>query len=104
MNITLLHIDDCPSWVEAESRLVVALGAAGLPGSPVNVVTVMDAAHAVALNFAGSPTILVDGVDLFPDGARASDLACRIYRTPNGLAGLPTVEQIVDALARRHRP
>ncbi|WP_309620963.1 thioredoxin family protein [Salinibacterium sp.] len=104
MNITLLHIDDCPSWVEAESRLSTALAGADMPGTPVKVVTVMNAAHAVALNFAGSPTILIDGVDLFPDGARASDLACRIYRTPNGLAGLPTVEQVVDALARRHRP
>jgi hypothetical protein len=62
------------------------------------VVTVKDAAQAVALNFAGSPTILVDGADLFPDGARASDLACRIYRTPTGIAGLPTTEQIVEAL------
>lgn len=101
MDVELLHIEDCPSWVETEGRLVDALSQAGLSGTPVTVVTVRDGEHASALSFAGSPTILVDGADLFPDGARASELACRIYRTPTGLAGLPTTEQIVQALAVR---
>ena len=81
-----------------QGRLIDALSRVGSSGTSVKVVTVKDAAQAVALNFAGSPTILVDGADLFPDGARASDLACRIYRTPTGIAGLPTTEQIVEAL------
>ena len=32
---------------------------------------------------------------------RTTDLACRVYVTRNGLAGLPTVEQIVEALETR---
>jgi hypothetical protein len=48
--------------------------------------------------FAGSPTITVDGVDLFPSAGQTEVLACRIYPTPAGLARLPTVEQIWDAL------
>ena len=51
--------------------------------------------------FAGSPTIEVDGTDLFPSDGATNDLACRVYRTPTGLAGLPTQEQIVEALNGR---
>ena len=48
--------------------------------------------------FAGSPTITVNGSDIFPDGASARDLACRIYMTPNGCAGLPTIDEPTEAL------
>ena len=62
----------------------------------------IDSAETAAqLLFAGSPTILVDGVDLFPTGGRTSDLACRIYLTPNSLAGAPTQQQIEAALGAR---
>lgn len=98
MEVELLHISECPSWVEAESRLREALTRIGASDSTVRVVKIVDAAQAAALNFAGSPTFLVAGVDLFADAARASDLACRIYRTPAGFAGMPTTEQIADAL------
>jgi len=50
--------------------------------------------------FAGSPTIYADGIDLFPTGDDGGALACRIYRTPAGLTGSPTVEQLVDAIKR----
>jgi hypothetical protein len=39
------------------------------------------------------------GVDLFPTDDRTSDLACRIYLTPNGLAGAPTQQQLEAAIA-----
>ena len=47
----------------------------------------------------GSTTITLDGNDLFPGSGRSNDLACRIYSTPAGLAGMPTVEQIREALS-----
>ena len=48
--------------------------------------------------FAGSPTITADGADIFPDGAPSRDLACRMYPTPAGHAGVPTVDQVKEAL------
>ncbi len=45
----------------------------------------------------GSPTILVDGVDVAPTRRSAGD-TCRLYATTDGLVGAPTVEQIVAAL------
>ena len=52
----------------------------------------------VGTGFAGSPTITADGADIFPDGAPSSDLACRIYPTPGGHTGVPTVDQVKEAL------
>jgi hypothetical protein len=57
------------------------------------------AATAARVPIAGSPTILVGGVDLFPANDRTTDLACRIYLTPGGLAGSPTQQRIEAVLA-----
>ncbi|MES2094961.1 MAG: thioredoxin family protein [Actinomycetota bacterium] len=76
----------------------VVLDAFHRPETEVNYRLLSTSEDAAAVPFAGSPTILIDGEDLFPSAGRTADLACRLYFTPTGLAGLPTVEQIKDAL------
>jgi len=101
MHVSVLHIDDCPNWVEASSRLVTALRNVGIPNTEVSFVVLRTPEDASRVPFAGSPTILVDGEDLFPSTGRSTDLACRIYRTDGHVAGLPSLEDIEEAL--RHR-
>lgn len=59
---------------------------------------VESAGDAERLRFVGSPTILVGGKDVFPSTSDAFGLTCRVDETPDGLAGSPTTEQIVDVL------
>jgi hypothetical protein len=56
--------------------------------------------EAYALRFPGSPTILVDGRDVDPEGANARPaLNCRIYRLPDGSPSpVPSREQLEAAL------
>ncbi|HXH78738.1 hypothetical protein [Nocardioides sp.] len=54
--------------------------------------------EAERVGFHGSPSILVDGVDAFAEPGDGVGLSCRIYRTPDGLAGAPTIEQLRAAL------
>ena len=53
---------------------------------------------AEAIGFRGSPSILVNGKDLFPDPSAPVGLACRIYVTPDGFAGAPTLDQLRAAI------
>ncbi len=50
----------------------------------------------------GSPTIRVDGRDIDPTYEDAGDYTppCRLYRTPNGLEGVPP-RQLIEAALRR---
>ena len=98
MHVEILHIDDCTNWEEAGRRLAIALAATGHADAPIAFRRIQTTADAAASAFAGSPTITVDGVDLFPSAERISELACRLYLTPTGLAGVPTVEQLEQAL------
>jgi hypothetical protein len=53
------------------------------------------------LSFPGSPTIRVDGHDLFPQGSGEREvwgLGCRVYATPEGVKGAPTAELVREAL------
>jgi hypothetical protein len=75
VDVTVLYFTGCPSWQTALERV-----------------------HA----FTGSPTIWLDGTDPFESAAAAPALACRVYPTPVGLAGSPTVDQLADVLGRHH--
>ncbi|TFB54180.1 thioredoxin family protein [Cryobacterium tagatosivorans] len=99
MKAEILHIDDCPSWEEAGRRLRVALDSTGHQDTAITYTLIASSATAAQVPFAGSPTILLDGTDLFPSAGRINDLACRVYMTPEGLAGRPTQEQVQEALA-----
>lgn len=97
MDVEILHIDDCPNWREAGGRVEEALLKTG-HGDEVSYRLLETPEQAAATAFAGSPTITIDGADLFPSEGRTSDLACRIYFTPTGIAGLPEYEQIVEGI------
>jgi hypothetical protein len=93
VNIEILHIDDCPNWEEAGRRVRAALDASNIRDAGITY-------RLLPTREAGSPTILLDGVEAFPTDGRTSDLACRIYRTPTGYAGVPTLDQLVEALTQ----
>lgn len=97
MRVQLLYFDGCPSWQVAEARLRDALVAVGL-AELVELVEVTTQEQAERLGFRGSPSVLVDGRDLFTQTGTDFGLMCRVYSTPDGLRGSPTTEQLVDAL------
>ncbi len=103
MKVRILHIDECPNWEEAGRRLRTALDASGLDQVEVEYQLLTSAEDAAKVPFSGSPTILIDGTDAFPADGRTSDLACRVYFTDQGLAGLPTVAQLSRAVQDRLR-
>ena len=98
MRVEILRISECPNWVEAGTRVEAALAELGRGDVEVTYRLLTDSVQAAAVPFAGSPTILLDGVDAFPSGGRTTDLACRVYRSETGFAGVPSVAQLVEAI------
>lgn len=94
MKVEILHIEDCPNWVEAGERVRSALDDSGHRGVEIEFRLLRTSDEAAEVPFAGSPTILVDDVDAFPSDGRATDLACRIYWIGGRPAGLPSPEQL----------
>lgn len=97
MKIELLYIDDCPSWKGGLQNLKSALRAEGLKAA-IRLVKVPNEAGAARLKFLGSPSFCVDGEDLWPAKRKSFDLNCRVYSTPQGLKGAPTVEMLREKL------
>ena len=96
MDITLLYFDECPNWRDADGRLAeIAAERADLTVTRHLVDTLEEAER---VGFHGSPSILVDGVDVFAEPDAGVGLSCRVYHTPDGLAGAPTIEQLRAAL------
>lgn len=98
MDVTLLYFDDCPNWKVADNRLATV--ARDLPDVIITRHLVDTPEEAERVRFHGSPSILVDGVDIFADADAPVGLSCRVYQTPTGPAGSPTVEQLRAAMTR----
>ncbi|MFB7938014.1 hypothetical protein [Streptomyces sp. NPDC056049] len=98
MKIELLIVPGCPNAEPAADRLRQVLDELGLHEMPIQTRAITDHAAAEAARFTGSPTILIDGQDPFAEPGRAPGLTCRLYRTPGGLAGVPTADQVRQAL------
>ncbi|MDI3406883.1 hypothetical protein [Streptomyces cavernicola] len=103
MEIEILVVPDCPHQQLAESRLRealddLALDDVGLAGTGFTTRVVGGQLEAERSGFTGSPTFLVDGRDPFAEPGVPPSLACRVYRTPGGLAGVPEVGQLVKVL------
>ena len=96
MNVTLLYSDGCPHWPTTAGHLRML--AAERPDHRITHRPVTTPDEADAVRFQGSPSVLVEGVDPFADPDAPAGLACRVYRTPDGPAGSPTLAQLRDAL------
>ena len=81
-----------------EKRLREALRETGHGHESVQLIGVRDADEARRLRFHGSPTILVNGIDIFPHDNGHPHLECRVYKTPQGPAGVPSTSQLATAL------
>lgn len=100
MRLTLRYFDGCPNWQTAEARLRETLTGLGLDGWEIIFEKVSSSEDAERLHFRGSPTILIDGVDLFADDDAPFGLACRVYQTEQGFEGAPSIAQLTDLLRR----
>ena len=96
MNITLLYFPDCPHWQTAHERLTELIAEGHDASVSCVIIDTDDAARAAG--FRGSPTIQIDGIDPFADSAGPVGLSCRLYPTPTGYTGSPTLEQLRDAV------
>lgn len=102
MRIEFLYWDECPSHEDALERLRAVLRDEGLRDADVDlrIELVTTEEGALRRRFVGSPTILIEGVDVAPPGdAEPLGLTCRVYWREDGRASpLPSVETLRRAI------
>ncbi len=101
MDLELQYFEECPSWELAAANVKHLTNEFDLS---IRHQLVDTPEKATQFSFRGSPTMIVDGADLFPTQDAEVGLSCRIYQTPDGPAGSPTIDQIRAALTQRSTP
>jgi hypothetical protein len=99
MDYELRIIPDCPNSAPALDLYRQVLAAENAAGD-LHVVQLDSEEQAQSLDFHGSPSFIADGHDLFPSTASPA-LTCRVYLGADGLAGLPSQEDLKAALRSR---
>jgi hypothetical protein len=101
-DLELLWWEGCPSTERALSELREALRDVGLDEAEVRTREIETDAEAGDAGFRGSPTILIDGVDVA--GASQADpigLGCRVYRRRDGrISPTPDPDDLREVLRR----
>jgi hypothetical protein len=100
--IELLWWEGCPSTDRALAELRAALADVGLPGTEIRTREIRTDLDAAEAGFRGSPTILIDGVDLAGVAEdEPTGLNCRVYRRRDGrISPIPDPEDVREALRR----
>lgn len=98
--VELLWCEGCPSTERALEELRTALADVGLSGTPIALREIKTDAEAQNAHFVGSPTVLVDGVDVVAAADHESAaLTCRVYRRRDGrFSPTPDPEDLREAL------
>lgn len=106
MEIDLLYFAGCPSWQIAKENLNKAMQADGVV-VPVHLVEVKSDQQAEELHFLGSPSFRLNGIEFWPEERENYSMSCRVYRTPEGMKGWPTVEmfrlRLISLLGKEDR-
>jgi len=92
MRVELLYCDADPGYMTARQRLVEVLTEDAFE-TPIQMVSVNRQEDAELLDFHGSPTIRIDGVDIHPDASSPIGLSLRRYPPDQDLEG-PATEPI----------
>ncbi|MFZ1995800.1 MAG: hypothetical protein WAU75_16940 [Solirubrobacteraceae bacterium] len=101
--VELLWWEGCPSTDRALSELRTALTELGLPDD-VHLREIRSDDEAEAAGFTGSPTILIDGVELMAalgrgPGDEPAGLNCRVYARRDGrVSPTPDPQDVRDAV------
>ena len=95
--ITLLYFEGCPSWKPALENLQKVVETGKIPVE-IELLKIEDAEQAQKEKFLGSPSIQVDGIDLWPQEQNTYRISCRLYQTPAGLQSSPTIEMLRQRL------
>jgi len=96
MDVTLLYFEDCPNWLDTDRHLTAL--AQEIPDLVISRQLVDTPEEAERTGFRGSPSVLINGVDPFGDPDAPTGMSCRVYQTPAGPAGTPTIEQLRQAI------
>jgi hypothetical protein len=101
MQVSVVYFVGCANWERAAHHVRLALDAIGRTDLDIGYLAVETEAEAVEAGMRGSPTILLDGQDLFADGPSDAGLTCRLYATTEGRHGAPAVRDLVEAFTGR---
>jgi hypothetical protein len=99
MKIEVLHIPDCPNLPLLLQQL------RGVTAIPIITHVIDSDRDAARFGMAGSPTLLIDGVDPFGSPGQGDfGVSCRLYRDDHGrLVPAPSAKQLCDAITAARR-
>jgi hypothetical protein len=100
MKLEVLHVPDCSNLQPMLERL------GEVTELPVTTRVIESDADSAMFGMAGSPTLLIDGVNPFTvTGECDCGVSCRLYRDQDGrIVAAPSVEQLRDAITAAGKP
>ena len=102
LRVELLYTLDCPHWERARADLHRILSEGAIE-TPIQLVLVGSQDDAEFLEFPGSPTVRLNGVDVVPPAEGQARTGCRLYPQADGSLAGRIPEAVLREAIRLHR-
>ena len=98
MNVSLLYLDGCTNWEQTLADVREVLAEYHVDAD-VELIRISSQQQAEEMEFLGSPTVRVEGMDVEPDILESGfNLECRVYWVEDDPFGRPPKEWIAAAV------
>jgi len=99
--IEFQYFDGCPNAVETLNNLKALVDNNILTYDKIKIVEIKNVEDAERLNFQGSPTILMDGIDIYTEAKPVSfAYTCRVYIVDNVRTGVLSKKFISEKIEK----
>lgn len=99
--IEFQYFEGCPNSVTTLSNLKVLVSLGEINADEIKIVKIKNIEDAKKLNFQGSPTILVDGIEIYTEKKPESfSYSCRVYNIDGVQTGVLSQKYISDKLKK----
>jgi hypothetical protein len=103
--IIFQYFEGCPNAVQTLRNLRQAMNETNTPDSELKMIEVLNPSDAEKLHFQGSPTILIDGVDIYSSNTPVGfSYSCRVYVFSGYQTGVVPVQFIKEKLTKLLSP
>lgn len=103
LRVELLYTVECPGWEGVRRDLVQVIGEGSIE-TPIQLIQVNSQDDAEFLDFHGSPTVRMNGLEVAPaPPGTPPGLACRLYEQPDGTRAGRIPIELLRAAIRDHR-
>lgn len=100
--IQFFYFEECPNYSKSLENLLEVISELNIDKNDLEIINIKDLESAKRYNFQGSPSIIVNGIDIYTEKKKTEGVnyTCRLYKFNNVVTGIIPKEFIKEKILK----